>query len=76
MTLSVTNTDAYQEAVAELVTLRAHHSDRVTGLLDANNREVERRRRAEGLLRKAEGHYRYSLIGQLIREHLENPYDP
>lgn len=41
------------EALALVARLEAKHDKRVAELLEANNREVERRRKAEGVLHKA-----------------------
>ena len=56
------NTAPYRELIAELVAARRYTDQRVTGLLEANNREVERRRTATGLLRKA-GDYIADITG-------------
>lgn len=53
LTLNVAGTEMVKELAAENVAMRNHLHWRVTGLLESNNREVERRRAGNILLREA-----------------------
>jgi hypothetical protein len=59
VTVSATDLDTFYDTMANLALLRREHDRRVTELLVANNREVERRRGAEELLREAAGIFRF-----------------